>query len=182
MTILEQDLFVRAGQALGSVIDQIDTDQWELVAKGGPMTAGRTVRQTVASHITEDRWVGHELSGATFEKGKELFGGQPVDGDLAALWREANKAAVESGLALEQPARPVHLSFGAFGDFTATWDLARLLGVEDTLPADLVEGMSRMLAPVAEQWRAWGVYGPAVQVPNGASPQRKLLALTGRAS
>jgi hypothetical protein len=54
--------------------------------------------------------------------------------------------------------------------------------LDDTLPADLVEGISRMLAPVAEQWRGWGVFGPAVQVPNGASPQRKLLALTGRAS
>jgi hypothetical protein len=164
-------------------------------ARAGPLRPGRS-GSGQRYRPDRRRAVGHVLSGATFEEGKELFGGQPVDGDLAALWRETNKAAVENALAMEQPARPVHLSFGAFGDFTAVdylqqlityhglqaWDLARLLGLDDTLPADLVEGMSRMLAPVAEQWRAWGVFGPAVQVPNGASPQRKLLALTGRAS
>jgi hypothetical protein len=36
------------------------------------------------------------------------------------------------------------------------------------------------LAPEAEAWRAMGVYGPAVAVPDDASLQDRLLALSGR--
>jgi hypothetical protein len=57
------DLFVRAGQALGSVVDQIDADQWELVTEAGLMAAGRAVRETVVSPITGDRRVGRVRAG-----------------------------------------------------------------------------------------------------------------------
>ena len=36
------------------------------------------------------------------------------------------------------------------------------------------------LSPVAEEWRAIGVFGPKVDVPDDAPLQDRLLALTGR--
>ncbi len=82
----------------------------------------------------------------------------------------------------------------SFGDFTAReyfWqinmfrglrarDIARLIGVSDRLPDTLVQGIWDEIAPHAEEWRHIGVFGPQVMVPDDASLQDKLLALTGR--
>jgi hypothetical protein len=44
----------------------------------------------------------------------------------------------------------------------------------------LVQGMWDEFAPEIEQWRAMGVFGPAVQVPETADLQSRLLGLAGR--
>lgn len=189
MSIPEQQLYVLAQQTLGSVIEQIDADQWDLPAETG-MSSG-TVRDLVVAHARDAQWVGHVLAGRTIEDGKSVFPEQPLGADLKADWRAISERAKAEALALTDPDRVVHLSFG---DFIAreylqqiitysglqAWDLARLIKVDDTLPAELVHGMTEMLAPIAEQWRELGVFGPAVTVPAEASAQDKLLALTGR--
>jgi uncharacterized protein (TIGR03086 family) len=194
MSIPEQQLFVLAERALTSVVEQIEDDQWDLPVPGDAAMPGGTVRDLVIAHARDDQWVGHVLAGRTIEDGKALFPEQPLGSDLKAGWRAISDRAVAAALALDAPDRPVHLSFGSIGDFTAreylqqiiayrglqAWDLARALGVPDTLPEDLVTGMRAMLEPVAEQWRAWGVFGPAVPVPDGSSAQDQLLGLTGR--
>jgi hypothetical protein len=55
-----------------------------------------------------------------------------------------------------------------------------VIGVDDNLPADLVQGLWEEISPHAEEWRAIGVFGPAVAVPDDAGLQAKLLGLTGR--
>jgi len=194
MSIPEQQLFVLAERALTSVIEQIEDDQWDLPVPGDAAMSDGTVRDLVIAHARDDQWVGHVLAGRTIEDGKALFPEQPLGSDLTAGWRAISDQAVAAALALDDPDRPVHLSFGSLGDFTAreylqqiiayrglqAWDLARVLSMPDTLPEDLVTGMLAMLAPVAEQWRAWGVFGPAVPVPDGSSAQDQLLGLTGR--
>jgi len=198
MSIPEQQLFVRAEQALSAVIEQIEDDQWDLTLpiEGGMPTG--TVRDMVTAHARDDQWVGHVLAGRTIDEGTPLFPEQPlgshVNTDAKAGWRAISERATAAALALDDPERKVHLSFGSFGDFTArdylqqiivyrglqAWDLARVLKVSDRLPTDLVSGMTEMLEPVADQWRTWGVFGPAVEVPADASAQDRLLALTGR--
>jgi len=194
MSIPEQQLFVLAERALTSVIEQIEDDQWDLPLPGEAAMTGGTVRDMVIAQARDDQWVGHVLAGRTIEDGKALFPEQPLGSDLKAGWRAISDQAVAAALALDDPERPVHLSFGSIGDFTAreylqqiiayrglrAWDLARVLGVPDTLPEDLATGMLAMLTPVAEQWRAWGVFGPAVPVSEGGSAQDQLLGLTGR--
>lgn len=89
------------------------------------------------------------------------------------------------------PDRTVHCSFG---DFTAreyfwqingfrglrTHDIARVLGVDATLPDELVQSLWDEISPHAEEWRSIGVFPPAVSVPDDASLQDRLLGLTGR--
>jgi uncharacterized protein (TIGR03086 family) len=62
-----------------------------------------------------------------------------------------------------------------------SWDLARSLGVDDTLPPAAVEaaltGLQRM---PEEQLRSSGMFAPAVDVGDGASAQDRLIAFTGR--
>jgi hypothetical protein len=85
----------------------------------------------------------------------------------------------------------VHLSYGDFPTREylkhityfrggRVYDIARFMGADTSLPADLVQGLWDELAPQAEEWRKMGVFGPAVEVPDDAPLQDRLLALTGR--
>lgn len=62
-----------------------------------------------------------------------------------------------------------------------SWDLARSLGVDDTLPEEAVTstlmGLQRMPEPML---RAENMFGPALEVADDASPQEKLLGFVGR--
>jgi uncharacterized protein (TIGR03086 family) len=194
MTIPEQHLFVLAEQTLSGVFEQITDAQWDwpVAAEGG--MRGGTVRDLVIAHARDDQWVGHTLAGGTIEDGTALFPEQPLGADLRAGWRAISERACAAALELTEPDRPAHLSFGSPGDFSVrdylqqiivyralqAWDLATVLKVSDPLSDELVSGLAEMLAPIAEQWRAWGVFGPAVAVPAGASARDRLLGLTGR--
>ena len=59
-------------------------------------------------------------------------------------------------------------------------DIAKLIGANDQLPLELVQGVWDEISPHAEEWRQIGVFGPKVDVPDGASLQDRLLGLTGR--
>jgi len=87
--------------------------------------------------------------------------------------------------------RTAHLSFG---DYTTreylcqinifrgmrAWDIAKLIGVDPTLPDELVQGLWEEATPVAEAWRAIGVFAAAVPVDDGAPLMERLLGITGR--
>ncbi len=59
-------------------------------------------------------------------------------------------------------------------------DIARVVGVDSGLPADLVQGIWEEISPHAEEWRAIGVFPAAVPVPADAPLLDRLLGLTGR--
>jgi len=198
MSIPEQHLFLLAEQAISDVFEQVGDDGWARpIAAEGAMTGG-TARDVVIAHARDDQWVGHTLSGGTIAAGEAMFPEQPLPdlkpANLLAGWREISERARAAALELDEPDRPVHLSFGEPGDFSArdylqqiityralqAWDLARAFELADPLSDELVAGLAEMLAPVAEQWRAWGVFGPEVDAPADADARHRLLALTGR--
>jgi uncharacterized protein (TIGR03086 family) len=191
MNIPEQHLFVVAEQAISDVFSQVGDDGWARpIAAEGAMSGG-TARDVVIAHARDDQWVGHTLSGGTISDGKALFPEEPLGTDLLAGWLEVSDRARAAALALDEPDRPVHLSFGDFSarDYLQqiityralqAWDLARALELADPLSDELVTGLAGMLAPIAEQWRAWGVFGPEVEAPAGADTRQRLLCLTGR--
>lgn len=61
-----------------------------------------------------------------------------------------------------------------------TWDLARAVGGDESLPADIVEGAYSGLKPLDAMLRQGGVFGPKVEVSEGADLQTELLAFLGR--
>jgi uncharacterized protein (TIGR03086 family) len=71
---------------------------------------------------------------------------------------------------------------GTFMDaLVHTWDLATATGQDATLDPDLVDACIAMFLPdMPERGRASGLVGPAVHVPEDASPQDRLLAAMGR--
>ena len=58
--------------------------------------------------------------------------------------------------------------------------MARAIGGDEALDPELVEWVYEFMAPQADAWRAAGVFGPTVDVPDDADLQTRLLAITGR--
>ena len=61
-----------------------------------------------------------------------------------------------------------------------TWDLARAVGLDESLDEDEVHRLFEGMEPIDEMLRQSGHYGPRVGVPDDADEQTKLIAFTGR--
>lgn len=62
-----------------------------------------------------------------------------------------------------------------------TWDLAVATGKERMLDPELVEAVVATFLPhVPDVGRSAGIVGPAIALPDDASPQDRLLAAMGR--
>ena len=197
-TPTEPQTFVLADRALQRTVDQIADEQWTMVVPDWvPMSSrhkgtGMTLRMLVNYHAYDDAWVPAMLSGATMdEEGRERFDGDLIGDDPSGSFGAIVDAACAAAEGFDDLEMTVHLSFG---DFTAQhyfWqinqfralrarDIARMIGVDETLPDDLLQGIWDELAPNVETWRKIGVFGPAVDVPETASLQDRLMGLTGR--
>jgi uncharacterized protein (TIGR03086 family) len=192
----EQEVFVQADHALLAVIKQIKDDQWDMkMPEWFPRGASQgdvTLRQIINYHAYDNAWVPDMLAGKTMdEAGKAKFDGDLLGDDPAASYAALSDKACAAARAVTDPHRTVHLSFGDFPLQGYLWqinsfrglrahDVAKVIGTDTTLPTDLVQGLWDEISPHAEEWRAIGVYGPKVEVPDVASLQDKLLGLTGR--
>lgn len=190
--MIEQDVFILSERALADIIDQIRDDQWDEVRPDWFQTGGQgdaTLRQIVNYHAYDSAWVPDVLAGRTIEEVGNRYEGLKTDPDVD--YREWSERAIEAAAALDDPDKNVHLSYGefpareylkhitCFRGFRA-FDIARWIGADTQLPADLVRGMWDEFVPEIESWRAMGVFGPEVPVPADASQQDRLLGLAGR--
>jgi uncharacterized protein (TIGR03086 family) len=132
------------------------------------------------------------LAGRTMdEAGKDKFAGDVLGDDPKAAFAAIVNRACAAADELDEPERTVHCSFG---DFPAreyfwqvngfrglrAWDIAKVIGVDPTLPDDLVQGLWDELSPIADSMRTIGVFPPAVPVPDDAPLIQRLLGITGR--
>jgi uncharacterized protein (TIGR03086 family) len=63
---------------------------------------------------------------------------------------------------------------------THAWDVKKATGQSTDLPEDLVNECLGVVTPMDQMLRMPGVCGPAVAVPDSASPTEKLVAFMGR--
>lgn len=188
----EPEVFILAEQALQNVIDQIRDDQWEKIT--GPELSERrpeaTLRELINYHAYDDAWVPDVLAGKTAEEVGDKYGGDLLGSDPKGNYAGITAAAQEVARNFTDLDKTVHLSYGdfpareylkhitSFRGFRA-WSIARFIGASDKLPDELVQGLWDEIVPNVEDWRAMGVYGPAVTVADDADLQTKLLAITG---
>ncbi|MBJ7603221.1 MAG: hypothetical protein JF888_08560 [Candidatus Dormibacteraeota bacterium] len=196
MSHYERRVFVLADQALQRVVDQIGDGQWQM---NMPADFQRrqsdkpvTLREIINYHAYDDAWVPDMLAGSTMaEAGQDKFQGDLLGDDPKASFATLVAKACAAVQGLDDFQRTVHCSFGDFSAQEYLWqitgfrgmranDIAKVIGVDPTLPDELVEGIWAEIEPHAEEWRAIGVFGPKVQVPESASLQDRLLGLTGR--
>lgn len=114
-----------------------------------------------------------------------------VDADPAAAWKR-HVADIQSilddpaGRVLSNPNtgdKPVGEAIDQFytADIWAhSWDLAKALGREPDLGEERCRAALEGMKPIEQLLRDSGQFGPAVPVPDDASPQDKLVAFIGR--
>ena len=73
------------------------------------------------------------------------------------------------------------LSFPSVDYFLHGWDLARSAGADVTIPAEAMDFAHQVIDVIPEQYmRSPKVFGPLVEVPQGAAEQVRFLAWAGR--
>ncbi len=192
----EQEVFVLADRALNDVVAEISDDQWDMPM---PPTFARrdtakvpVLREIVNYHAYDDAWVPDMLAGKTMdEAGRDNFKGDLLGGDPRQAFSAIVEKACAAARTFDDPDMTVHTSFGDFSarDYLIqityfrglrAHDIAKVIGIDPSLPDDLVQGLWDMITPFAEQWRQIGVLPPRVVVPDDAPLQDRLLGLTGR--
>jgi uncharacterized protein (TIGR03086 family) len=171
----------------GARVHRVGDEQWASATPCSDWDAGALVGHVVDEHL----WLpplmsGHDLdaSGKIVESAKRTLGP-----DRAAAW---DAAALASGRAVDEPGaldREVALSRGPtparqyvtemiFDLVVHGWDLGRAIGVDDPLPGELVQ----FALPLAESFSGSpsSFFAAAVEAPDGATDEERLVALTGR--
>jgi uncharacterized protein (TIGR03086 family) len=191
----EAETFVLADQTLNRVVAQISDDQWS--ERPTNILSRRpdnppTLREIINYHAYDDSWVPDMLAGRTMDEvGKDHFQGDLLGDDPKAAFAAIVERACEAAHALTDLDRTVHCSFGDYPARHYFWqingfrglrahDIARAIGIDPTLPAELVQALWEEISPNAEDWRKIGVFPAAVPVPDDAPLQDRLLGLTGR--
>jgi hypothetical protein len=191
----EPKLFVLADTTLLAVVDQIQDDQWEMEMPDDFLMRDQksvTLREVINYHAYDDAWVPDMLAGKTMaEVGADAFKGDLLGDTPKENFRKiVEKACVAAG-AISDLDQIVHCSFGDYKIREYLWqinsfrgfrahDIAKVIGADTTLPPLLVEGLWDELAPMVEEWRKIGVFGPAVLVGEHDTLQNKLLGMVGR--
>jgi len=193
----EPEVFVLADRTLRGVVEQIRDEQWDMtMPKDFAMRATPdrpiTLREVINYHAYDDAWVPDMLAGRTMDEvGKDMFQGDLLDDDPKGNFAAIVDKACAAAQGLTDLERTVHCSFGDFParDYLLqtnmfrglrSHDIAKVIGTDSRLPDALVQGLWDELSPIAEDWRAIGIFGPKIEVPADASLQDRLLGLTGR--
>jgi len=152
---------------------------------------GWDVRALVNHLVNEQRWAPELFGGATVDEIGARFDGDLLGDDPVATFDEAAGVALAAVQADGAVEGTVHLSFGdrpgheytmqlSADHLVHTWDLARATGGDETLDADVVAVIMDWFPSTQPLYREIDVIGPPVDVPAGAGPQDRLLAMFGR--
>ena len=154
------------------VTNQISDADWEK-----PSTCDGWCVKDVVDHAVGWQIAGGNVFGAEIPEGADWSTIQ--NSMTAALSDPANLEGTAEGFG-GMPKQGV--AGMVIGDLLVhTWDVARSIGVDDTLPEEAVTstlmGLQRMPEPML---RSETMFGPAIDVADDASAQEKLLGFVGR--
>jgi uncharacterized protein (TIGR03086 family) len=181
------DLHRRAAAEFDRRMAAIGDDQWEAPT---PCTDWN-VRALVRHLVYENVWVADLMAGATVAEVGDRYEGDLLGDDPKSAWQDALRTALEELSVPGALERTVHLSYGdeRASEYLAQltldhavhgWDLARAIGADDALDAELVEHLWTVWSPRSEMIGGSGVFAPPVDVAPGADSQTRLLGLLGR--
>lgn len=147
-----------------------------------------SVRDLVRHVIIEQQWIPPLLKGLSQREARlELA---PLGADLAAEWQK-HSALATTAWHSTPPDAAVQLSSDTVtveeylreqvSDVTIhSWDLARATSAEETLDDELVAAVWTVFEPQKDTLQASGLFASPIPLPDDASLQSRLLALTGR--
>lgn len=175
--------FLGAVELFDSRVASVSSDAW---LSPSPCE-GWTARDVVAHVVTNLRALRAAVAGEDFFA---VFGQLVVEGDIVSAWSEQRSEAsllveeVETVESINVGGNPVSRDMmldGLMRDLVIhTWDVARAVGGDERLPADLVAAATAAMVAVGPELRGPGLYGAEIAAPSGATPLASLLALSGR--
>jgi uncharacterized protein (TIGR03086 family) len=182
------ELFQRAQAAFTDRVDAVEPGQWDLEA-----LPGWTVADLVAHLVGEAHWVPGLLAGEPLDDvaARVPAGtGALLGEDPLTAWEAVADEALAAVATADLAAGTVHLSRGPTpaweyveeltADLTVhSWDLARATGGDEALDPALVRAAEAPAGRLPGDGVP-GLFDPPVEVPDGASPQDRLLARFGR--
>lgn len=182
-----QERFDRAVAGFQRALDAVADDAWT-----APTPCTEWDVRALTNHVcSEQRWLAALVGGQSMAEVSSSLDGDLLGDDPVASFAEAAADARAALEALPSLSLTVELSGGPTAvqrycdevgadTLIHTWDLARAVGADERLPADLVD----VAAVVVEPWIAPqgipGVFAAALDVPDDADAQTRLLAALGR--
>ncbi|MER6299592.1 TIGR03086 family metal-binding protein [Kitasatospora sp. NPDC001539] len=172
--------------AFGERVRLVGPDRW-----ASPTPCSDWSVRDLVNHLTaEQLWVPELLTGATIAEVGDRFDGDVLGADPVAAWSAAAGAARQAWEVPGAAGLTVHLSFGdVSGQYyldqlttdlvVHAWDLTEGIGARTRLPPDLVDFALEKISGYGDLSGS-GVFDPPLPAPEGAGPQTRLLALTGR--
>jgi uncharacterized protein (TIGR03086 family) len=147
-----------------------------------------TVRDLVRHVVEEQQWVPYLLAGSSTADARRRI--QPLGDDLRAEWRLYSLAATsawdaaspDAQVSLSSDTVTVHdyLREQVSDVAIHAWDLARAVGADETIDDILIAGVWTVFEPQRDTLSASGLFAAPIPLPEDASLQLRLLALTGR--
>lgn len=184
------ELFLQADAALREVVDRIDpADLSTPVPPEWSQTESPTLRDILSRHAYDEAWIPGVLAGRPAADGDpfaeaDLLGDDPI-ASYDAL-NDAATAAVRAGGAVptfrftygDYPSDEGFAHLATYRAFQA-WSIAKHLGIPFHLSAELIGGLNEHVTPHADEWRQWGVFPPAIDPPEDADEETRLLCAVG---
>jgi uncharacterized protein (TIGR03086 family) len=185
-SIDEATAFRRASESFVQRARTIGPEQWS----GATPCSEWDVRMLVNHVAGEYLWVPEMLAGRTIAEVGDRLDGDVLGSDPLQTLIDASQAALAAVDGPDALEATTHLSFGdlpareyvkqmAIDSVIHSWDLAKGVGLDDSLDPELVEFCYADLQASAAEWRGAGVFGPETAA-SDESTQARLLALTGR--
>lgn len=180
-----REIYSRCSAAFGERVHAVD-GRWDAPT----VNPGWDVRALVNHLVNEERWTPPLLGGATIAEVGDRFDGDLLGPDPLATYDEAAATALAAVLAEGTVEGVAHLSFGdrpareyvlqlSADHLVHAWDLARALGTDEALDADVVEVLLGWYVEETEAlYHRIGVIGARVQT--GSGGQAELLGRFGR--
>ena len=179
--------YERALQGFGEVVAQATSDSWSAQSPCEQWTARHVVGHVIAvQHAIAttiegthppmnpmkepDRFAGDDPAATWFDAASTVraaIAGSDISNHVVTMWR--GEMTVDEMLGYNIGDTTVH-----------TWDLARALGIDDSLDPELVAAALELYEPIADSMRGPNVFADLVTVDDAADPQTRLLALVGR--
>jgi len=189
MTI--QELFVISNLALQKSVSQISGEQWDLPMPPGMSAKPGNLREAVYWHTRDDAWVPDTLAGKTIKEVGDIYDDLLTATDIRGNYTKYNLKANDAVRKFTDLDRVTHLSYGDFPAkdyllhlviFRAfrSYDIARMLGADTAMADGFVKALTDAISPQIEFFRKNGIFPPPRQIAGNATPQQKLMAMTGR--
>lgn len=184
------ELFLRSDAALRDVIDRIDPADLSRPAPAEWTTRpDPTFRDILAAHTYDEAWIPDVVAGRAAADGDPLQGVDLLGDDPIAAYDARNDAATE---AVRSGDRAETFRF-SYGDYPAdegfahlatyrafqAWLIAKHLGIPFHLSPEVIAGFNEHVVPHADEWRQWGVFPPAIDPPEDADDETRLLCAVG---